>query len=78
MIFIQVVRYSHFAGSSKSNEQSSNQNRPLVIGGTNFDCIWKGEKILEFNGPSNPAEIRTATGGVGFNLASALSKLEQN
>ena len=50
----------------------------MIIGGTNFDCIWKGEKKLEFNGPSNPAELRTATGGVGFNLASAFSKLEQN
>ena len=60
---------------SKTDEIKDIQNRPFVIGGTNFDCIWKGEKALEFNGSSNCATLRTATGGVGFNLASAFSKL---
>ena len=59
------------------NDSKNVQRHPLIIGGTNFDCIWKGEKQLQFNGSSNKAEIRTATGGVGFNLASAFSKLDQ-
>ena len=72
--FDQVAKDFHLDGNQTSERKESHA-RPFVIGGTNFDCIWKGEKTLLFDGSSNRGHIRTATGGVGCNIASAFSQL---
>ena len=50
-------------------------NRPVVIGGSNFDIICRvSEAGLAPNASTVNAKIRTCFGGVGRSLAEALAR----
>ncbi|XP_078509550.1 uncharacterized protein LOC144769367 [Lissotriton helveticus] len=50
--------------------------RPVIIGGTNVDFIAKAaNENLVFGGQTNPGRVYQTFGGVGRNLADALSRL---
>ena len=63
--------------SSPLNNISSEQ-RPVVIGGSNFDVICRVDEALEPNASTVNAKIRTCFGGVGRSLAEALARLNCN
>ena len=68
-------------GPSRSplNNINSREQRPIVIGGSNFDVICRAQnEALEPNASTVNAKIRTCFGGVGRSLAEALARLDCN
>ncbi|XP_072291752.1 uncharacterized protein [Eucyclogobius newberryi] len=64
--------------TTKRKENLDKRSNIVVIGGINVDFIAKGKTDVLLSGQTNPGSVCQSFGGVGRNIADALSRLGQN
>ena len=72
---MNLHKQNEFRTKDESSVVKNSTQRPVVIGGSNFDVICRvNEAGLEPNASTVNAKIRTCFGGVGRSLAEALAR----